>query len=322
MQRSNSVTIIEPAAGWKLFNLKELWQHRELLLQLGLRDISISYRQTLLGALWAIIPPVALMLVFTVIFGKVAKFPTPVPYPLFVFAGLVPWQFFAKSVGNASNSVLSAQQMIDKVYFPRLILPFSRLGGPLIDFALAIVILIGMMFYYGVVPGWRIILLPILSLLVIAAAVGIGSFLSALSVSFRDVRFIVPFVLQIAMFATPTFYMDTSDAKPPKHAVEKAASGPEAASLGKVATAEAREQKLSKPAAAVIPRGEGEVPDSIQNLLRFNPMAGLIGAFRSSLLNLPIAWDELGVAAVMILTCLVFGCLYFHRMEDGFADII
>ena len=124
------------------------------------------------------------------------------------------------------------------------------------------------------------------------------------------------------MFATPTIYMDTRDAEPPRHGAEKAASELDSASQRKRAGAEGREQKDSKPAEVTNLRGEGAVPDSIQNLMRFNPMSGVIGAFRSSLLNQPIAWDELGVASAIIMTCFAFGCLYFHRMEDGFADII
>ena len=201
------VTIIEPQKGWRTLDLKELWAYRELLYVLAQRDIKVRYKQTVLGVAWAIIQPLTTMLLFTLIFGRLAKMPSDgLPYPVFVYAALLPWMFFANSISTSSNSLVGQQHLISKVYFPRLIIPLSSIGTGLIDFAVSGVILLILMAWFGV--GWtlNLIAVPFLILAVIFIALGVGTFLSALTVSYRDFRYVVPFMVQFWMFATPVVY--------------------------------------------------------------------------------------------------------------------
>ena len=202
-------TIIEPASGWQLVNLAELWQYRELLGYLIWRDVKVRYKQTLLGAAWAILQPAMMMVVFTVFFARMAKVPTgDMPYPLFVYAGLLAWTFFATSISHAAQSVVNSERLITKVYFPRLAIPLASVGAAVVDFAFALVLLLVMMIAYGVWPGLELLLLPIVFACLLLAAIGIGALLAALNVAYRDFRYVVPFLVQIWMFATPTIYMN------------------------------------------------------------------------------------------------------------------
>lgn len=202
------VTIIEPRSGWQILDLGELWRARELLYLLAWRDIQVRYKQTALGAAWAVLQPLATMVVFTLFFGRLATTPTlPVPYPLFVLSGLLPWGFLAAAVGSAAQSVVGSQSLITKVYFPRLLIPLGTVAAALVDFAVAYGLLLALMLYYGVAPGWGIALLPVILLGLMATALGIGTLLSALTVAYRDFRHVVPFALQLWMFATPAIYM-------------------------------------------------------------------------------------------------------------------
>jgi lipopolysaccharide transport system permease protein len=187
--------------------VRELWEYRELLYFLTWRDIKVRYKQTVLGAAWAVIQPLFMMLVFSLFFGKLAGLPSDgIPYPVFAFCGLLPWQLFANSLTQASNSLVGSQNLITKVYFPRLVVPISAVLGGLVDFAIAFVLLLGMMFYYGIVPGWQIVVLPGLVLLVVLASLGVGLWLSALNVQYRDVRYTISFLVQFWLFATPVAY--------------------------------------------------------------------------------------------------------------------
>ena len=198
---------IEPSRGWPSLRLSELWEYRELLYFLTWRDIKVRYKQTVLGAAWAIIQPIFTMLVFSLFFGKLAKMPSDgIPYPLFAYAALVPWTFFAGALSQSSNSLVQSANLITKVYFPRLAIPISSVLSGAVDFALAFAVLLGMMFYMGVVPTINVLWLPALMLLALVTSLGAGLWLSALNVEFRDIRHTVPFLTQFWMFATPIAY--------------------------------------------------------------------------------------------------------------------
>ncbi len=201
------ITHIKPSRGWSALNLRDIWHYRELVYFLTWRDIKVRYKQTLLGAAWAVIRPLVTMIVFTLIFGHVAKLDSEgVPYELFTFTALLPWQLFSKALSDTSRSMVSNRSMITKIYFPRLVIPFSSIISGLVDFGIAFVILIGMMFYYGVKPTSAIWTLPLFLILALLTALGIGLWFSALNVQFRDVGYIIPFLTQVWLYATPVAY--------------------------------------------------------------------------------------------------------------------
>ena len=200
-------TVIKPSKGWVPLRLRDLWEYRELLYFLTWRDIKVRYKQTALGALWAIIQPFFTMVVFSLFFGRLANIPSDgIPYPLFAFAALVPWTFFANGLSQSSNSLVGSAELITKVYFPRLIIPVSSILSGLLDFVIAFAVFILMALYYGIYPSISIFLLPFLLLLGFTTALGVGLWLSALNVRFRDVRYIIPFLTQFWLFATPIAY--------------------------------------------------------------------------------------------------------------------
>lgn len=199
--------VIQRRDGWLPVDWAELVRCRELLYFLIWRDIKVRYKQTALGAAWAVIQPFFTMLIFSLFFGRLAKIPSDgVPYPVFSYAALVPWTFFANAIGQSSNSLVQSANLIKKVYFPRLAIPISSVLAGLVDFVIAFGMLLAMMLYYGIVPTWHIVWLPALMLLAVATALGAGLWLSALNVQFRDVRYTVPFLVQFWMFATPIAY--------------------------------------------------------------------------------------------------------------------
>lgn len=201
------LTVIEPHKALSFSDVTELWAYRELIFVLGARNIKVRYKQTVLGATWAIIRPVSMMIIFTVIFGNLAKMPSEgVPYAIFVYAGLLPWTFFSQSVTSSSQSVVGASGMVSKVYFPRLIIPASSISAGLVDLAIATVILLLLMIWYDV--GWTLNLLaaPILLFAVIFTALGVGTLLAALTVSYRDFTHLVGFIMQFWMYATPVIF--------------------------------------------------------------------------------------------------------------------
>ena len=202
-----STILIEPTKGWVSLKLHELWEYRELLYFLVWRDVKVRYKQTALGTAWAILQPFFSMVVFSLFFGKLAKMPSDgIPYPLFSFAALVPWSFFANGLSQASNSLVGSAHLITKVYFPRLSIPLSSVISGIIDFVLSFVVLLGIMAYYGTFPTWNVIWLPFLLLLALVTALGVGMWFSALNVQFRDVRYVLPFLTQAWLFATPIVY--------------------------------------------------------------------------------------------------------------------
>jgi len=205
--QSAPVLILRPSKGFFRLDLKALWEYRELLYFLVWRDIKVRYKQTALGAAWAILQPVMTMLVFSVFFGRLAKVPSDgVPYPVFAYVALLPWQLFAFALTESSNSLVASQNLITKVYFPRLVIPIASVLAGLVDFAIAFLILLMMMLYYGIVPTAAVALLPLFLLLAIVTALAVGLWLSALNVKYRDVRYTIPFLTQFWMFATPVAY--------------------------------------------------------------------------------------------------------------------
>jgi len=202
-----AITVIRPSRGWISLNLRDLWEYRELLYFLTWRDVKVRYKQTVLGAAWAIIQPFFTMVVFSVFFGKLAKMPSDdIPYPIFSYAALVPWTFFANGLSQSSTSLVASANLIKKVYFPRLVVPISSVISGAVDFVLAFVVLLGMMLYFAIVPTWNILWLPLLLLLALVTSLGVGLWLTAMNVQFRDVRYAVPFLVQAWMFATPIAY--------------------------------------------------------------------------------------------------------------------
>jgi lipopolysaccharide transport system permease protein len=207
--RVNDVPVlrIEPSKGWVSLKLRELWEYRELLYFLVWRDVKVRYKQTVLGAAWAIIQPFFTMVVFSVFFGRLAKIPSDgIPYPIFSYAALVPWSFFAHGLTQASNSLVGGANLLRKVYFPRLAMPIATVLAGVVDFVLAFIVLIGMMLVYGILPTVNVLWLPFFLLLALITSLGTGLWLSAMNVQFRDVRYTVPFLAQFWMFATPIAY--------------------------------------------------------------------------------------------------------------------
>lgn len=274
--------LIRPSRGWIALQLKELWEYRELLFFLVWRDVKVRYKQTVLGATWAILQPVATMIVFTVFFGRLAGVGSEgLPYPIFSYAGLLPWTFFAQALSHSSDSLVGSSNLLKKVYFPRLVIPMSSALAPLVDFALAFIVLIGMMVYYGIWPGVAIVYLPLLILLAFGTALGMGMWLSALNVQYRDVRYIVPFFVQLWLFVTPVIY-------PMSRVTEKLA-----------------EMGLPSWLYGLNPM-VGVVEGFRWALLGTGTRPGSVVLASS------------GVAVLLI----VSGALYFRRMEKTFADVV
>jgi lipopolysaccharide transport system permease protein len=270
------VTVLEPPKGWQLINVRELWRFRELIFFLIWRDVKVRYKQTVLGVSWAILQPALMMVVFTLFFNSMSgESAGEIPYPLFSYAGLLPWTFFAAAIASAGQSVVGSERLITKVYFPRLAIPFAAVGAAAVDLTIASVLLVGLMIAYGVAPGVGMLLLPAICGLITLAAFGVGALLAALNVAYRDFRYVIPFLIQVWMFATPTVYI-------------QGRSGPPSSEL----------------------------------LIFLNPMNGLIAAFRAAALDMPVAWEHFGVAALGALLCFAAGCLYFRKVEDRFSDII
>lgn len=201
------VTEITPPRGWRMLDWRELWAYRELLSVLTMRDIKVRYKQTVLGAGWAIIRPFLTMVIFSVVFGQLAKMPSDgYPYPVFVYAALLPWTFFAAAISTSGQSLIGSSNLVSKVYFPRLIIPLSSVGAGLIDLLISTGILLLLMLWYGVGFTWHLLAVPLLLVAVVFAALGVGTLLSALTVSYRDFTHLTPFLVQIWMYVTPVIF--------------------------------------------------------------------------------------------------------------------
>ncbi len=210
-------TVLLPPRGWRLPDVGELWRFHELIFFLAWRDVKVRYKQTLLGAAWAVLQPALMMVVFTIFFSRMARVTTDgfseAEYPLFVFAGLLPWTFFATAVSNAGNSVVGSERLVTKVYFPRLAIPLATVGAALVDFAVASGLMAVLMLWFGRAPGWGLLLAPLFVGLMTLLAVGVGAILAALNVSYRDFRYVIPFLVQVWMYATPTVYSQPTGAE-------------------------------------------------------------------------------------------------------------
>ncbi len=201
------VTVIKSSRGWVPLKLRELYEYRDLLFFLTWRDVKIRYKQTVIGVGWAVLQPFFSMVIFSVFFGRLAGIPSDnIPYPIFAYAALVPWTFFANGLRQSSASLVSGAEMIRKIYFPRLVIPISAVMSGVIDFILAFIILLGMMVFYGVYPTTAVVWLPALLLLALVSSLGVGFWLTAMNVQFRDVKYVVPFLVQGWLFATPIAY--------------------------------------------------------------------------------------------------------------------
>lgn len=268
--------VIRPTRGFAALNLGDIWHYRDLFWTLAGRDIKVRYKQTSLGVLWVVLQPLLAAGIFSFVFGKVAKMPSDgLPYLLFSFAGMQGWSLFNNVLNRTSTCLVGNGHLISKVYFPRLILPLSTLGSILLDFTIAMGMLAVLLVVYHVSPGWGLLLLPVWMLLLISLAMGIGLWLAALMVSYRDVGYILPVAMQMLMYASPVAY---------------AASA---------------------------------VPQQYQTLYFLNPLAGLLDAFRWSLLGAGSPrWGVLAVSAAVSAIMLVIGAFMFKKMERRFADVI
>lgn len=198
---------IRPSRGWSALKLREVWEYRELLYFLVWRDVKVRYKQTALGVMWVVLQPLATTIVFTLIFGNLAKMPSEnLPYAVFAMAGLLPWNYFAGAIGKGGSSLVGSANLISKVYFPRLIIPVSGVLGGLVDFAITFLLLVALMLFYGYPPTLSWLLLPFFLLMAIATALGVSLWLSALNVQYRDVGYLIPFLVQLWFFATPVVY--------------------------------------------------------------------------------------------------------------------
>lgn len=268
--------VIEARSGWASLDLMEVLGCRELAYYLAWRDIKIRYKQTVLGGVWALLQPLLTMVVFTIFFGRLGRMESQsqIAYPVFVYVSLVPWQFFSSCVLQCSQSLVNSANIISKIYFPRLLIPLATVGVGLVDFAVASILLVGLMVYYQVAPGMMILIYPLLCLGLLLASLGVGILLSALAVSYRDLRYAVPFLIQLWMFASPVAY-----------SIEI-------------------------------------IPARWRLLYSLNPMVGLIGGFRASLLKEPMHWDCLFVSMGTSLLVFFWGVFYFRTVERRFADIV
>lgn len=297
---------VRPSKGWQAIDFRELWQYRELVYFLTLRDVMVRYKQTVLGASWAVLQPLMMMAIFTLFFSRMAGMPSDgVPYPLFAFAGLLPWTFFATAISSAANSVVGSERLITKIYFPRLAIPLAAVGAAVVDFLIAFGLLVVMMAYYRVIPGPGILMLPVIFGAIAMAALGVGILLAALNVSYRDFRHVMPFLVQVWMFATPSVYMQITDEP--------------ASETSRPAIARQAEPRDLPPAQTGNRRTIGNIGRAA---LALNPMTGLIMAFRAAVLGTAIPWGRLVVSSAFALISLVGGCLCFRKFEDRFADII
>jgi len=282
--QQDEIIFLSPSRGWNSLKLMEIWRFRELVFFLIWRDIKVRYKQTALGAAWAIIQPFFTMVVFTIFFGRLAGVPSDgVPYPIFSFTGLLPWGLFTKALSDAGRSMVANRSMITKVYFPRLVIPLASVLSGLVDFGIGFVVLIGMILYYNNLPGSgtqisptiAVLTLPFFILLALITALGVGLWLSALNVIYRDINYIIPFLTQFWLFVTPIAYPSSL------------------------------------------------VPEQWRWLYALNPMTGVVEGFRWALLGVETApGPMLAVSTTISILVLISGLFYFRRMERTFADMV
>lgn len=276
--------VIQPSGPRVGLQLPELWSYRELLYFLMWRDVKVRYKQTVLGAAWAIIQPLATMLLATLIFGRLAGLGNKtgaVPYSLFVLAGLVLWTFFSTAVTNSGSSLIGSANLLTKVYFPRLLIPAAAVGACMVDLAVSFAVLMVLLLWNGFWPGIAWLLVPFLALLTMLLALGVGTLVAALSVKYRDVHRALPFIIQLGIYAAPIFW-----------------------------------------APEMFRDSSHSVKGNWAEILALNPMSGILGAFRAALFGSAIPWGALGFATASTLGLLLFAAYTFRRLEKNFADVI
>jgi lipopolysaccharide transport system permease protein len=269
------VTVIEAESGWKLPNLKELKAYQDLFYFLVWRDIKVLYAQTVLGFSWAILNPLVQIIIFSIIFGKVAKIPTDgIPYVLFSTVAIIPWTYMSESMSTSSQSLVAGQNLLGKVYFPRLIFPLTSVLAKLVDFSISLMLVVAVMIYYQVSPTWNLVYLPLLVLLMMIVPSGVGLWLSALAIRYRDVKFAMPFIIRMLIYSAPILYSASA------------------------------------------------IPDQYRFLYSLNPIVAVVEGFRACLLGLPMPWEFILPGSLVAVLVLMFGAVYFRRMERVFVDVI
>jgi len=273
--RNDRVTVIEPVSGWEFPDLKELKAYRDLFYFLVWRDIKVLYAQTVLGFSWAILNPLVQIIIFSVIFGKVANISTDgIPYVLFSTVAIIPWTYMSESMNASSQSLVSGQNLLGKVYFPRVIFPLTSVLAKLVDFSISLMLVVAVMFYYQISPTRNLVYLPLLVLLMMVIPTGIGLWFSALAIRYRDVKFAMPFVIRMLIYSAPILY----------------------------------------PLSAI--------PEQYRFLYSLNPIVAVIEGFRASLLGMPMPWESILPGSLVAALVLIFGAIYFRRMERVFVDVI
>jgi lipopolysaccharide transport system permease protein len=296
-----------PGRGLALVNFRDLWRSRDLILQLIRRDIKVRYKHTVIGIGWAVLQPLLMMLVFATYFGLVSGFEAgQIPYPVYVFSGLGSWILFSSAATAASFSVIHSEHLVQKIYFPRLALTIASLGVYVVDFVVNLTLLVVLMLFFGLTPGWGLLVAPLVVFLFILAALSLGILLAALNVSYRDFRLVIPFMMQLWFFATPHIFMEPP---PGAHVAQVKENSLEDDSLKRrgLSADEAHKEKLRT---------------RLEQFLYFNPVSPLIVTFRAAVLGTPVPWKALGTSMSFFLVILVIGCFYFRKVEDRFADII
>jgi lipopolysaccharide transport system permease protein len=272
---SDLVTVIEPTSGWELPDLKELRAYQDLFYFMVWRDIKVLYAQTVLGFSWAIINPLMQVVIFSVIFGRVAKIQTDgIPYVLFSTVAIIPWTYMSEALSKSSDSLVSGQSMLGKIYFPRIVYPLTPILAKLVDFGISLLLLLGVMVYYRIMPTWNLAYLPLMIVLMAIVPAGIGMWSSALAIRYRDVKFAMPFVIRMLIYSAPILYTASS------------------------------------------------IPDKYRILYSLNPIVAVIEGFRACLLGLPMPWEYIVPGMVTAVLLLLFGAMYFRRMERVFVDVI
>ena len=269
------VTVIEPAKGWEFPDFKELNAYQDLFYFLVWRDIKVLYSQTVLGFSWAILNPLVQIIIFSIIFGRVAKIPTDgIPYVLFSTVAIIPWTYMSESMSASSQSLVTGQNLLGKVYFPRIIFPLTSVLAKLVDFSISIMLVVAVMFYFQISPTWNLVYLPLLVLLMMIVPTGVGLWLSALAIRYRDVKFAMPFIIKMLIYSAPILY-----------------------------TASA-------------------IPDQYRFLYSLNPLVAVIEGYRACLLGMPMPWEFILPGSLVAVLVLIFGAIYFRRMERVFVDVI
>jgi len=272
---NESITIIEPASKWELPDFGELMAYQDLFLFLVWRDIKVLYAQTVLGFAWAVLNPTIQIIIFSIIFGRVANIPTDdIPYVLFLTVAIIPWNYMSEAMRASSQSLVSGQSMLGKVYFPRIIFPVTPVLAKLVDFSISLLLIAVVMIYYRVTPTWNLLYLPFLAILMMVVPASIGLWLSALAIRYRDVKFAMPFVIRMLIYSAPILYTASS------------------------------------------------IPEKYRMIYSLNPIVAVVEGYRACLLGLPMPWEFIIPGSITATLLLVFGAMYFRRMERVFVDVI